>query len=72
MYSRQCILRNNKTFTVSYIPEQYAKVGKILKLKENGEWKDGWIVEKVGSRRLTEEVIERSQDYKHQRKASDI
>jgi hypothetical protein len=35
--------------TTSYIPQQFAKLGKTLKLKDdNDEWSDGWVVHCVG------------------------
>jgi hypothetical protein len=60
---------NGKRATISWIPERYAKKGKYLKLK--GE--DGWKVVSVSNLRMPEDLVkERSQDYKHQREASDI
>ena len=46
---KQCVLERKKGRTghirVAYIPEKYAEVGKILKLKtEAGGWSDGWKV----------------------------
>ena len=35
--------------TTSYIPRQYAKLGRVLKLKDDlNRWVDGWVVESVG------------------------
>ena len=35
--------------TTSYIPAKFAKVGRVLKLKNSDDhWVDGWIVETVG------------------------
>lgn len=66
---KQCELKKNGSVQVAWIPEQFAHVGNYLELK--GE--DGWLVTFVGQIRITnEEVLEQSQDYKHQRKASDI
>ena len=70
---RQCKLHRGAQRTVSWLPERFARQGRYLKLKTDGEWQDGWRVMAVGSQRMTEqEVNERSQDYKHQREASDI
>jgi len=34
--------------TTSYIPQRFAKVGGVVKLKdENGLWVDGWVVERT-------------------------
>jgi hypothetical protein len=47
---RQCTLVKNNVATVSYIPSEYAIVGKILKLKKDDDtWSDGWVVESAGA-----------------------
>jgi len=51
---RQCSmerrLEDSVENTVSYIPEKYAQVGRVLKLKgESGVWSDGWVVNIVGA-----------------------
>lgn len=73
-FYRQCQLQRGQSVTTSWLPEKFAKVSKFLKLKnKDGTWDDGWQVVTVGNDRMAhEEVIERSQDYKHQRMASDI
>lgn len=69
MYYKQCTLQKDNIMQVSWIPEIYAHVGEILELKKE----DGWVVKEVGSYRMLEEdVSKHSQDYKHQRKMSDI
>lgn len=50
-------MQKGNTFQTSYIPEQFAIMNKILKLKENGEWDDGWKVIEIGSLRLKEENL---------------
>ena len=50
----QCELRRNvgdgSAETTSYIPQKFAKVGHILKLKDdNDDWVDGWVVQQVGT-----------------------
>jgi hypothetical protein len=44
----QCGLRRKNVFTVSWIPKQFAEVGRVLKLK-GADWCDGWVVEWVGA-----------------------
>jgi hypothetical protein len=76
-YYRQCSLskptvRGQKT-QVSWLPERFAVIGKVLKLKDGENWDNGWEVTGVGDTRQEESVlIDRSQDYKRTRKASDI
>ncbi len=68
-YMKQCKLRRRDKTTVSWLPTKFAVKGKILKLKGI----DGWVVESVGNLIQPSDIIlERSQDYKHQRKVSDI
>jgi hypothetical protein len=54
--------------TISWIPEEFAVIGKFLKLDDD----DGWRVKMVGARKGDKEVNERSRDYKKQRKGSDM
>jgi hypothetical protein len=55
-YYRQCRLNKSGMLDqVSWIPEQFAVLGKVLKLRnEGGEWDDGWVVKNVGDTRLDE------------------
>jgi hypothetical protein len=55
-----------------WVPEQFAKVGKFLRILIGVDWENGWEVIEVGERKEEQFVLEDSQDYKHQRKASDI
>ena len=71
-FHRQCRLRKGATEQVTFIPEEFAKVGRFVKLRSATEWDDGWKVVAVYSRVESREAAERSQDYKHQRRASDI
>ena len=75
-FSRQCVLVNaeskNQRVKTSWIPEKFAEVGKVLKLKESGEWEDGWEVVHVGSRLDSKIVNENSQLYKKHRRGTDI
>ena len=74
MFYKQCTLRHEKTSSVrtSWIPEQFAKEGKILDIKEGEHWVKGWKVVDVFTRASEEYVVEHERDYKTQRKASDI
>lgn len=74
---RQChlvkLVPGGECRQTSYIPEPYCKVGKVLKLRdEDGRWEDGWRVQSAGVRRSFEQVDVQSQQYKKQRRASDI
>lgn len=59
---RQCKVTRkhdgSETSTVSWIPEKFAILNKVLKLKDKDEkWTDGWIVESVGSSILEESQL---------------
>lgn len=77
-YLRQCKLErkveNGIATLVSYIPEKFAKLGKIIKLKnEEGEWTDGYKVASVSEQRMSSSQIVRTEmAHKRQRRASDI
>ena len=51
---RQCKVKrkvpNGIVQMVSFLPENFAVIGKVLKLKDEntGKWTDGWVVEFVG------------------------
>ena len=72
-HHRQCELGKGSKRMVSWIPEKFAKKGRVLELEApDGSWDNGWSVLAVGARMTSEQASQRSQDYKHQRKASDI
>jgi hypothetical protein len=52
-----------------WLPKKFAVTGEIVDIKDVGE---GWIVSETFTELPTAFVLERSQDYKKQRKASDI
>jgi hypothetical protein len=45
----QCKLQKGDTFTTRYIPSEFAKKNKIVGIKENKVWKEGWKVIGVGA-----------------------
>ena len=61
-------------FYTTWIPEEFAKVGKILELKDihGGSWSPGWRVDAVYSRMPEEYVRGHERDCLTQRDASDI
>jgi len=76
-FMRQCEMERarpdgSRETTTSFIPEEFAQVGRYLKLKDNDQWVDGWKVVSVGARRSKKESNDRSRDFLRQRKASDV
>ncbi len=71
-YHVQCTLVKGAAKQVSWIPAKFAKAGRPIKLKEGDEWEDGWIVEHVGSKMLTADVMARQNDHKNMKKVTDI
>jgi hypothetical protein len=60
-------------YQVVWIPEKFAKVGQILKIKdENDEWVDGWKVEEAYQTMDEEYVRMQERVHTKTRKASDI
>ena len=57
----------------SWLPEKFAKKGRIVELKTEHGWDDGWEVIQVFDGRVkAAEMKKRQDDYKNTRKASDI
>ena len=58
---RQCVLRrkseNGTVTTLSWIPDEYARKGKIVKLKDAVGWTDGWKVMFVSLCSFPEDMI---------------
>ena len=77
-WMRQCILWkpdpsvNGGSFQTSWIPEKFAKKGKVLELKEGDKWEDGWKVYSVGARAKNDIVHRASMAHTRQRGKSDI
>jgi hypothetical protein len=42
-------MRRKDTHLVSWIPSKFAKVGGVVKLKDDGKWTDGWVIQWTGS-----------------------
>jgi hypothetical protein len=59
------------TYT-AWIPEEFASVGKKLRLFRNDCWQNGWVVVEVGTKLESQYVFEHERDYVTQREASDI
>ena len=70
----QCVLNKENTYHVAWIPAQYAKLNKPLKLRINKKWNDGWIVTEIWRDVIISErqaKIE-ADKYLYQREVSDI
>lgn len=66
-------MRRGDLIHIAWIPLEFAVLNKYIKLQIDKQWEDGWQVIAVGKVKLEQEtLLERSQDYKRTRKASDI
>lgn len=73
IFYKQCILKKTNQTQVAWLPEMFCQVGNFVELEINKKWEDGWKIINVGKARMSgQQVNEQSQEYKHQRKASDI
>jgi len=72
MYHVQCKLKkklaSGESIQTTWIPKEFAKKGKFVKLKDD----DGWEVVEVYSSMLTKDVQKNERNYTHHRKATDI
>ena len=73
---RQCTLyrpcgNGARKVLVSHIPETFAQIGSVLKLKQDDDtWEDGWIVEEVGGKVDDVELPNARKAIRHHRKAT--
>jgi len=76
-YHKQCKLEKRIEqgvyyTTHSWIPARYAKVGKLLDLKDDdGNWDHGWTVKEVWATKPTNEVLARENYHRKHRDGSD-
>lgn len=57
----------------AFIPTKFAKLGKLLRLKQDdGKWDNGWKVTSVGLTLSAAVVESNERDYTRTREASDI
>jgi hypothetical protein len=71
-FYKQCKLIRNNTECTSWIPEQFAVVGKGLKLKDGQNWINGWVVKEVYSRLAENQLPNFNKDVRiHRKKTGD-
>lgn len=71
-YYVQCHLSRGTMIQVAWIPEVCATVGQAVRLKDHGDWEDGWRVTSAGARALEAYVHQHSHDHGRMRQATDI
>jgi hypothetical protein len=70
-YYRQCKIQKQNSYQTSYLPEKFAVKGKMVKLRDNDVWDDGWQVIEVSSFCRSEESLpDYHSDIKRHRKAT--
>jgi len=62
VFYRQCRLvkklENGELRLMSWLPEPFAAVGRVVKLREDdGSWDDGWVVIGAGTNRLLADQV---------------
>lgn len=62
---------NTQAYITSWIPTTYAKLDRIVSLKNDSKWED-WTVISFGSTVSEKYLNDHKDDYRNQRKQSDI
>jgi hypothetical protein len=61
VFYRQCRLvkrtQTGELQQMSWIPDQFAVVGKVLKLRADGVWDNGWVVQLAGHNLLSADQV---------------
>lgn len=65
---RQCELRRGTTREVVWIPENFGKIGKIVRVGDD----DGWTVSDVGAVRTEDYLLAHERDFAGHRSRTDI
>ncbi len=63
-FYRQCKLEKNKTVQVAWVPEEFARIGQVLQIKENNQWENGWAVAEVWTRKSETFVLGHERDHR--------
>jgi len=78
IFYRQCRLRRtqisgSQVIDIAWIPEQYAQIGKWLRIGKHYYHENFWQVETTSDTRKSEDqLLEGERDYMHQRGVSDV
>lgn len=69
---QQCILVKGSRVTTTWIPVKFAEKGKILSLKMEEGWEDGWhVMTQFGTKLTKNELDTKAEQYRNTRKTSD-
>jgi len=70
---KQCLLCKGSSMLVSWIPSKFAKKNKVLELKMNKEWVNGWtVLTAFGEKKTKDNLTVIENQCKETRKVSDI
>jgi len=70
---RQCKLQRGCVNCTCWVPSQFAVKGKVLKIKNEGKWEDGWTVEEAYKGEISDETARAiGSQHRTHRKHTDI
>jgi len=61
-YYQQCLLYRDNRYMLSWIPTQFIKKHNILKLLNNGEWENNWMIITYFGTKITEDKLNLVED----------
>jgi hypothetical protein len=70
-FFQQCVLTQDTTTIVTWLPEKFCKVGRKLQLKDNDKWSAVWIVNYVNPDKTDNPPDYRKQIRKHRENTGD-
>ena len=68
----QCYIQKENKHDIAWIPSKFAVIEKLIKIKIDNIWINGWKVIKTYSVNSEDHILEHEMDYRKQRRASDI
>jgi hypothetical protein len=68
----QIIDSDSFSYRTAWIPERYARKGRVLRIKQGDVWADGWEVTETYVKKPARVVEATERDYLKQRSVSDV
>lgn len=60
----QCRLVKGTRVDIAWIDTEFATMGKVLRIKIDKKWDDGWIVKEIYSTASKNTIVNRSKDHR--------
>lgn len=63
MNYKQCLIINGCKEDLIWLPEDFAQFMKVIKIKNNDVWEDGWVIKAIYGTKDEKYILEHERDY---------